>query len=664
MKDVYYSRQINTVGAAFRAYSVVLSGRCATGDSPRNAVSLARTALVGYTVPGWGGPSRQGDRITPSEVGAAQRFLDTLPLDQLNQALDAQTTHFEAKDTSPNIQKANRYQLVKFIAWVQDQGWLDAGQVLSGEGGSQPAEQVYRHSFNVAKSQGKQSLKNLALTKRVRRPDFGLKPDEVNDTLKAQIDAVKQFEVLHLDHRPATINSNISFLMRMLGWQHRYGLVPLEDLSLTRLVPYTALKVSLESLQAEGMNEDEAWQKLLMRREQRKGLAEEQVRAAERVWDDYFVFYSDAPDTQVATLQALIIVAKHFYRHDTDNTASKSGYTDIPVVRRLRQKLSVANKLRKSKPPEIAYKERSVSWETVLDVLDAQQAKYEERFYYSVSQRNGKTHRQRNPRKPTAIACDLQLLLVLCCFTVMPPERNRTICELEVGRTLVQGAIEDGVLVPIENMSRPELAQWHLYLGPKDYKTGEIYGKYLTLIDNMQLARGQTFYGLLQTWIDTYRLMFNPSHNQLFVKVKTTMGATPGDPITQRNLTAWVKYLFYRIVGVPVVPQSLRKMYVTYLKKSRASEAELEAAARAMHHSRRMQRESYDEQELQEKIAPISAFNQQLFNQAFSAQDAVELPLTADGQLRLRDLSEAQIKALSQQLRQEQKRRQKGHSAA
>ena len=338
------------------------------------------------------------------------------------------------------------------------------------------------------------------------------------------------------------------------------------------------------------------------------------------------MFYNDAPHTQVATLQALIIVAKYLYHQDTDNTASKSGYADIPVVRRLRQRLSAVNKLRKSKPPEIAYKERSVSWETVLDVLNAQQAKYEERFYYSVSQRNGRTHRQRNPRKPTAIACDLQLLLVLCFFTVMPPNRNRTICELDLGRTLVQGAIEDGVLVPIENMSRPELAQWHLDLSAGDYKTGKVYGEYLTPIDNMKLARGQTFYGLLQTWIDVYRPLFSPSHNQLFIKVKTTMGATPGDPITHRNMTAWVKHLFYRHVGVPVVPQSLRKMYVTYLKKSRASEAELEAAARAMGHSRAMQSAEYDEQDLQDKIAPISTFNQQLFNQAFSAQNAAFCP--------------------------------------
>lgn len=663
MENQYHSRTIQTVGAAFHAYSAELARLCALGQSQRNVVSLARTAVLGYTVPAWDGPSRQGQRMLPKEIEAAQRFLDTLPLVQLNQALQVQASYFETHAIHRQIQKANRYQLSKFITWVQAQGWLTAEQLSPTGEATEPRPQAYRHSFNVAKAQGKQPLKNLGLTKRVRRPDFGLKPHEINATLQTQIQAIKQFEAQYLNHRPATITSNVSFLMRMLGWQHRYGLVPLEELSLTGLVPYTSLRVSLEAIQAECPNEEEAWQKLLVRREQRKEMAEQQTRAAERVWDDYFVFYSDAPDTQVATIQALIIVAKYFYRQETENTASKSGYTDIPVVRRLRQRLSAANKLRKAKPPEIAYKERSVSWETVFEVLDRQQQKYEQRFYDKARKSDG-TVLQRDPRQPTAIACDLQLLLVLCFFTVMPPERNRTICQLELGRTLMQGAIEDGVLVPIENMSRPELAQWHLYLGPKDYKTGEIYGKYLTPIDNMKLARGQTFYGLLQTWIDTYRPLFNANHDQLFVKVKTTMGATPGEPITQRNLTSWVKHLFYRQVGVPVVPQSLRKMYVTYLKKSGASEAELEAAAKAMHHSRSMQRIHYDEQDLQDKIAPISAFNQQLFKQAFSAQDVSSLPLTADGQLRLRDLSDAQLKSLSQQLRQEQKRRQQGNLAA
>lgn len=54
--------------------------------------------------------------------------------------------------------------------------------------------------------------------------------------------------------------------------------------------------------------------------------------------------------------------------------------------------------------------ERSISGQSVFNVLNAQQTKDEEWFYYLVGQPNGSTHRQRQPRHLTAIACALQLL--------------------------------------------------------------------------------------------------------------------------------------------------------------------------------------------------------------------------------------------------------------
>jgi hypothetical protein len=98
-------------------------------------------------------------------------------------------------------------------------------------------------------------------------------------------------------------------------------------------------------------------------------------------------------------------------------------------------------------------------------------------------------------------------------------------------------------------------------------------------------------------------------------------------------------------------------MYVTHLKNCGASEAELDAAAKAMHHSRAMQSAEYDEQDLRDKIAPISAFNQKLFKQAFQSSEKQALPLTTDGQISLGDLSDGQIKELLQGFRKEQRRR-------
>lgn len=658
VKKLYHPGKNKTIGSAFRAYSGELARLVQLGQASANATSLARTALLGYTVPAWGGPTRQSQRMTPVEVKAALEFLDSLPLERLGQAVATQEQYFEEKKIHAQIKKANRYQLVRFITWVEDQGWLTAEPVEDPQQTGEPKSKLYRHSFNLAHQQGKESLKTLTLTNRERRPNFGLKPEQMNEQLTAQMEALAQFEATYLDHRPATITSNKSFLLRMLGWLFHYCQVPLADLSLASLVPYTPLKVSMEAVQADCPNEDEVLQKYLVRCQQRKTIAEQQAQAVERLLEDYFIFYQGAHQTQSATVQALLIVAKYFYRQDTDNTASKSGYTDIPVVRRLRQKLTVVSRAAKRQPKEIPYAARSISWEKVLEVLKQQQAKYEERFYHGEHEIKGKVYQQKTPRRPSAIAVDLQLLLVLCFFTVIPPMRNRTICELEIGRTLVRGGLEDGVFIPAENMARPELAQWHLHLEPEDYKTGKVYGQYHTPIEDVELAGGTMFYSLLQTWIDVYRPLFKPAHNQLFVKTRETMGATPGEPITHRNLTSWVKYVFYRHTGVPVVPQSLRKMYVTHLKNSGASEAQLEAAARAMMHSRAMQTTEYDQQDLRDKVAPIAAYNRQLFQHKFQMQEARELPLTSEGELRVQALSDAQLKVMRQQLQLEHKRRQ------
>ncbi len=334
------------------------------------------------------------------------------------------------------------------------------------------------------------------------------------------------------------------------------------------------------------------------------------------------------------------------------------------MVCRLRQKLSAVNKIRKAKPKAISYAKRSVPWETALEVFKKQQEKVENTHYSRVLKRKDGTSKvSRQRRKPNAIAVDLQKLLVLGFFCFLPPERNRTVSELEVGRTLVRGTFKYGILIPMEDMASPEKAKWFINLAPDDYKTGKVYQEYCAPVDDIQLTNGKTFYGYIQIWLDDYRPLFQPDHNRLFVKVKPTKGATPGEPITYRNMTGWVKYLFVKYTGVPVVPQSLRKMYVTFLKNSNASEAELEAAARAMHHSRAMQSAQYDEQQLQDKLAPILAFNQRLLSQAFDASDKQALPLTADGQLKLCDLSDGQLKELMQSLRAEHRRRSQGKVA-
>lgn len=660
MRNQYHPDKGYTLGGIFRAYLIDLTHQMEIGKVPRNAVSLARTAILTYAVPGLGGPIRSGKRTTQADIDAAMHFLDSLLSDRVREVVAAQERYFEQAQVAAKVRKTNRYQANLFLTWATEQGLL--GETVLEE--VPPAPQVYRHSRREEHLKGKPYVKDLRLTDRQRRDDFGLRPEEMNDPLQQQMAALAQFEQDYLNHRQATINNYGAFILRVLGWQHRYRQVPLDELSLYGIIPKTPLKVSLTEIQARYPDPEEAMTKFLLRQQLVRQQAEQQAQEADRWLEEYLAFYQDSPHTQVQTIQALIAVAKSFYVRDTANTNSKSGYTDIPIVVRLRQKLSALNQNVESMPQAIPYAKRSVPWETVLEVFKQQQEKVENVYYSQVfKHKDGTTRVSRMRRKPKAIAVDLQKLLALGFFCLIPPERNRTISELEVGRTLVRGTMENGLLVPMEDMSNPERAQWFLNLTAKDYKTGKVYKDYCAPIEDIPLAYGKTFYTYIQLWLEEYRPLFNPDHQRLFIKTKTTMGATPGESITYRNMTGWIKYLFFHYTGVPVVPKLLRKMYVTHLKNRNASEAELEAAARAMHHSRAMQSAEYDQQDLQDKLAPIRAFNQRLLAQAFDGVERPPLPLTADGQLKLADLSDEHLKALLKSLRAEEKRRKQSQVA-
>ena len=82
-----------------------------------------------------------------------------------------------------------------------------------------------------------------------------------------------------------------------------------------------------------------------------------------------------------------------------------------------------------------------------------------------------------------------------------------------------------------------------------------------------------------------------------------------GKPLTAGSMWERVRDAFFKHTVVPVTPKELRKMYVTYLKDSGATEAELEAAATRMRHSRKMQSENYDQQERSKKVAPVQDFH-------------------------------------------------------
>jgi len=70
---------------------------------------------------------------------------------------------------------------------------------------------------------------------------------------------------------------------------------------------------------------------------------------------------------------------------------------------------------------------------------------------------------------------------------------------------------------------------------------------------------------------------------------------------------------------MPVTPKELRKMFITYLNNDGATDAELNAAAEAMHHSRKMQETVYNSQTMVDKVKPVYKRNERMHQEFFGS---------------------------------------------
>jgi hypothetical protein len=126
-----------------------------------------------------------------------------------------------------------------------------------------------------------------------------------------------------------------------------------------------------------------------------------------------------------------------------------------------------------------------------LDVLLALKrlADIEVRYAKDSSQRGYRVQ----SRHATGVGMSYQRFLSLAFFVLIPPDRARTVYELEVGRTLVWGHFQEGIFVATDNQEHPTAA-WFIHLQPEDYKTGAAYGEYWGSIPNESFGDGTCFY--------------------------------------------------------------------------------------------------------------------------------------------------------------------------
>ena len=156
------------------------------------------------------------------------------------------------------------------------------------------------------------------------------------------------------------------------------------------------------------------------------------------------------------------------------------------------------------------------------------------------------------------------------------PDRQRTFREIDLKR----------------NFSKSADGTWIIKHGPDDYKTGKTYGDRPPLVISPELTPS------IDLFIDRWRPCLEPVGGNFFSQPRT------GKPFTADSVYSLVARQCYKYTGRKTNPHLLRDMIVTHVRKSDASEKELEALALYMGHSISMQRDSYDRRTLNQKVAP------------------------------------------------------------
>jgi len=207
----------------------------------------------------------------------------------------------------------------------------------------------------------------------------------------------------------------------------------------------------------------------------------------------------------------------------------------------------------------------------------------------------------------TSVAAAYHRYLMFAIFASVP-DRQRTIRELELGRTLLKVPHLDNNSNNNKNNDTTHKTsksthnnwnfRWVIRHGVEDYKTGKSFGRRPDLVINPNI------YGHLEEYLATWRpVRMSASvtpHQYLFTNQR-------GNQLSRHSVYNQVRRACVRLTGKGVHPHLLRDMVVTHFRSRDTSPRELEALALYMGHSVDMQKGTYDKRTRGEKVAPAIA---------------------------------------------------------
>ena len=409
-------------------------------------------------------------------------------------------------------------------------------------------------------------------TKRVRQENYALKAEQLSSALREDLDALLDARVnpdSEIDCFPdkvslGTAMPQIDKIYRLMGYLNRVHKIPSEELRLTDLVRFAPKKTALR--QAKIFDDARLIEQATIQ------AAEDTLKILNAALRWLRKERTIHPSTEKGIIEVFLVIAKFLYAEET-SPLTAADYGDIPVIIILRQELKKAKQRAEKAPPAIDESLKWLDWPEWLACVHQLEAECQSCYSYGLQ------------RTLTAIARSYQRYLVVALLAYIAADRQRTLRELEVGKTLVRGVLDHN-----EFFEAREDGNWYIHLLPEDYKTGKTHGEQWTMVPKI-------LYPYLEAWLNQWRAEFSPNHNFVFTKEK-------GTPFVKSSeLSSIIKRATYRLTGQLTTSHLLRHMLITYMKRNGASDEVMQSLAEAMRHSTKMQSEYYDRRRNREKSA-------------------------------------------------------------
>jgi hypothetical protein len=593
-------------------------------------LSLMTSTLTKYVVPSLAGPAIKGKRASEKEIEAALKYLESVSPTQLPDALKQLEQYFDKKKIKTQERRKPRHYLKKFVDYAISENFIEVpeeepitfyrlnevqksrvhvGDVKLMEGRPSWVDRnrlgVFDEDFVVVSPAQKPDIPFIWYPGFVHSPQLlgaiywveiaAIMPKIylANEELEHQLIAFGEFLLNSLHMRMPTVIRDMETILRYLGWLHRQQGIPLEQLSLNCVITFTPLKLSLPASQ---FRDD--YNKYLVEKAIAREDAEEVAKTVKEDVERFLASCKVSCASEINYVKSFVSLGKYLYHKETKQFKLKRGFEDVPVIESLRQIQRESEHARRDNPRTVMEKnKRMIPWPTLLWVVEMHRIEFElthrSHVRHTRPRQDGSKRIEKTERTSFVRARQLQHFLILALLTAMPPSRARVMYELEMGRTLKRGYKENGVF--IENANSPK-SEWWLFLKPQDNKTRK---EWSCKIPNPVYGNGKSLYDYLQDWWEVWRPVLTPQHNCLF---SCTATDALGKSLNSASYGSVVTHAINRFTGVPVNPHSIRSMFVTYLKDNRATDAELDSAAKFMRHSRQTQEEIYNQQTLHKEL--------------------------------------------------------------